>query len=1356
MKAKVLTSALATLILVSFAHSGTLVGDPGISETALSIQSSDERGITADFRLPGITVESVREGAERYDMLILENEGVSGVVGAPEVPLVTRLFAIPNRAGVRIKSIYPQYRAYQGVNPYPHQQPVFGSAKVSRWEFDEKYYGEGEFFPANWVEIGEPAIMRDLRLIPVTVSPVRVNPVTGEAQVLTGILVELEFDDSPTTNIKMRSFNKNVSSFAKMYRDKVANYDYMNPNGVEVKGSILIVYPDVAGAVDLVQQLADWKRRMGYDTHIERVSNGASTTTVKNIIQNAYNTCDPPLEFVILVGDGAGGLAISCYTSPSSTDHNYTMLDGTDVLPEVTLGRLTAGNVNDLRVVINKILYYEREPTLTQTDWYKSAALIAGSSSSGWSTIQANLWIKGALEKLRFTEIDTMWYNMGGSIITFMINEINDGVSVWHYRGYMGMNGMSSNTILSLNNAYKLPFATMLTCATGDFGSSGVAENEAFLRAGTAATPKGGIGAVGTAGYTSTRYNNTMDQGMWAGLLHYGYTQQGPATFSGKMELYRAYQYDYTGQTYIYKNNLMGDPSTDIWLDIPKRLVVNHPDTIAVGTSSFTVTVQDTLGNQLPGRYVCLWKGAETYVGGPTDENGVFTSDVNLPMAGALLVTVTKHNDYPYEGQAIIVDSPLNPSFYDLRIFDDNTAMTNGNNDSTANPSEMVELIVALKNFGTNRTASAVSAALSTTDTTVNIVSGTTSYQDIPPGQIRRPDGRLIVALGNNYRQDYAIPFTMDITTNLGNFTSAFDVIVSSGESIVDSVIITGNSFNPGDVDNLVLGIRNLGEWDMEGVVGTINIRGDTMVSIIDGEANFGSIRAGTMVFNSSNPFVIAANNFITKGRNEVFSLLLESSNGQAQEIFFNLTAGTISQYDPIGPDSYGYHCIDNADSLYHPHPLYNWIEINTTGTLLNLPDTGGDNDKSTLVDIPFDFPFYGENIRVLTVCSNGWMAFGRYAYISEFRNQAIPTMFGPPSGMVIPFWDNLRTSGGGMGVYQYHNQQEHIFIIEYSNVQHYSGGTESFQVIFYDPRYYPTPTGDGEIKFQYAVFTPVVGISTDHPYWTTGIMNPAHDDGFQYAAFNHYHPGAAHLSAGRAILFTTNTPVRGPLQIDLDLELITSPVVIPRNGGWFQYRAQVTNDQNYPIGFDAWVHATLPSGLQFGPLMVRTGNQIAPSSSFTRTISQYVPPAAPPGNFFINGFIGNYTTREVWSTDSIPFSKSGTDFNGGDEWLMTGWDEIFDAPAGADLPSTYELLPANPNPFNPATHLRFTLPEGGKVELVIYDVKGRESARLADEWLNAGAHERIWDASAYSSGIYFARLTSGAICKTQKLLLIK
>jgi beta-N-acetylhexosaminidase len=77
-------------------------------------------------------------------------------------------------------------------------------------------------------------------------------------------------------------------------------------------------------------------------------------------------------------------------------------------------------------------------------------------------------------------------------------------------------------------------------------------------------------------------------------------------------------------------------------------------------------------------------------------------------------------------------------------------------------------------------------------------------------------------------------------------------------------------------------------------------------------------------------------------------------------------------------------------------------------------------------------------------------------------------------------------------------------------------------------------------------------------------------------------------------------------------------------------------------------------------------------------------------------------------------------------------------------LPADFGLS-SFPNPFNPSTTVRFKLPVRCQVQLDIYNALGQKIARLANEQLEAGWHERIWFASQ-SSGVYFARIVATSI----------
>ena len=78
------------------------------------------------------------------------------------------------------------------------------------------------------------------------------------------------------------------------------------------------------------------------------------------------------------------------------------------------------------------------------------------------------------------------------------------------------------------------------------------------------------------------------------------------------------------------------------------------------------------------------------------------------------------------------------------------------------------------------------------------------------------------------------------------------------------------------------------------------------------------------------------------------------------------------------------------------------------------------------------------------------------------------------------------------------------------------------------------------------------------------------------------------------------------------------------------------------------------------------------------------------------------------------------------------------------------------PNPFNPTTTISFTLPEGARARLNIYDVQGRIVVTLVDRVLGPGDHTVQWDARGVASGVYFCTLESADFRETQKMVLLK
>jgi hypothetical protein len=92
------------------------------------------------------------------------------------------------------------------------------------------------------------------------------------------------------------------------------------------------------------------------------------------------------------------------------------------------------------------------------------------------------------------------------------------------------------------------------------------------------------------------------------------------------------------------------------------------------------------------------------------------------------------------------------------------------------------------------------------------------------------------------------------------------------------------------------------------------------------------------------------------------------------------------------------------------------------------------------------------------------------------------------------------------------------------------------------------------------------------------------------------------------------------------------------------------------------------------------------------------------------------------------------------------------------DVPRQTQLMENFPNPFNPATEIRYTVAASNAsvISLKVYDLLGREVATLVNAQKAPGAYTVAWNASGLASGMYLCRLQSGSFVQTKRMLLLK
>lgn len=157
-------------------------------------------------------------------------------------------------------------------------------------------------------------------------------------------------------------------------------------------------------------------------------------------------------------------------------------------------------------------------------------------------------------------------------------------------------------------------------------------------------------------------------------------------------------------------------------------------------------------------------------------------------------------------------------------------------------------------------------------------------------------------------------------------------------------------------------------------------------------------------------------------------------------------------------------------------------------------------------------------------------------------------------------------------------------------------------------------------------------------------------------------------------------------------------------------------------------------------------------------------------GDLFLNGGSNIYISEnggQSWSTSNSGLSSplGFRDFvfdENAFAYIFTYEEGVFksDSPTNImvnpGIPNKFSLAQNYPNPFNPVTQIKFDLPQSSIVKLTIYDISGKEAARLVNGTLQAGSYSYSFNAEGFPSGIYFYRLDADDYGETKKMMLVK
>jgi hypothetical protein len=806
-------------------------------------------GFTLRVVFPSPKIEDVVVDGKEFQRVIMEGTQENFEVGKPALPYFSRLIALPENKDPEVSILEMDKKVIEGVYiPYPHQPPPYRDVRAS-FVLDEEIYSGKFLYPEDWVKMGFPSIMRDVRLSPLFIYPVRWNPATSELIYIRSITLRVEYSKQ-AKKPKVRWSRGLTKSFIPLYK-KLLNFSSLYSGRREISGSYLIVVYD--DYYETLVPLKLWKIQRGIRTHLIKASEIATPLTfdeLRNYIEDAYfNWSDPP-EYVLLFGD-ADEIPPGIGIGGAITDHLYTTLEGDDYLPDLHIGRIPVNNVQEAELIVSKILMYERNPELIDTLWFRSGMTISGSDYVDDYNAMRCAGIM--IEYGGFLHVDSLFQSNGQNTVTNVLNGLNEGRSWLVYFGHGFETGWSSvnpdftnSHVYQLQNTKKLPVIVDIACSNGAFNYPGDCFAEAWLKAGSVGDERGAIGIFASTAPCAFFYTDTLGRGTFISYFIDSMFNYGAACDGGKFYMYQYFPEPPGGTTEetMQLFDAFGDPEIVLWSGVPDIPVVEFPDSIPIGYVQVPITVRTDDLTPIGGALVSLTQDTLILDAGYTDNTGQVVLNINALIPDPITITVTAHNHLPFVDTIIPSSEGPYVSPISYIVDDDTSGLSFGNGDSSINPGEIIELGLLVKNWG-NATANAVSAILYPSDTSVNITVDSLYIGNLSPGDSLLA-GDFVFDVVESLPDGYILSFGLKIFSSSGdtwNFNPSFTIssplLSFENFTIVDS---SGNGvIEPGETASLFVEIINRGHSIANQVEAILRTE-DIHLFIIDSTSFYGSI----------------------------------------------------------------------------------------------------------------------------------------------------------------------------------------------------------------------------------------------------------------------------------------------------------------------------------------------------------------------------------------------------------------------------------------------------------------------------------------------------------------------------------
>jgi subtilisin-like proprotein convertase family protein len=633
-------------------------GDQTAEATAKVIGETADN-VVIEIAVPGFSAREIAARAGSFSDLEIPGCGRTTAIGKAALPILRRAVEIPQGADPTIEILEYKSSRFQLADLelpdriYPAQPPIEkvpGAREAAEFKISDTFYRSSKAYPDFRARIQETGQIRGHRFAMLEVAPITYLPADGEIEVLTSIRVRINMPGADRAGTKTTIDRYASPRFEQAASRMLLNYEPPSAKAVPDSQVGYLIITDSEFYSEM-QTLAEWKSTKGYRTTVTRTSDipgGATTTSIKAYISDAWQDWDVPPTFVLLVGDVAD---IPNWTGTETdnppTDLYYVTMTEPDYIPDIGIGRLSVTSPTEAAALVGKIVEYEKRLFGT-TSWLKKAVFMASEDNYTITEETHNYVISNYFDPAGYA-YDKLYCHTYSATTQQVRDAFNDGRGIAIYSGHGATTywadgpQFTQSDVAGLTNLDMYPFVQSYACVTGDYTVS-----ECFAETWIREIDKAGVGFWASSVTSYWDEDDVLEKGVCKALFVDGLTWISGMTDQGKWYLYEYYGGAGSTKRYYEMYNLQGDPSLDVWTDTPATMTVSHAGTCPVGAASYTVHVEDGSG-PLADALACLDMSGEVYETGYTDADGdvLLTLDPAPSHTGQMYLTVTCHNFEP-------------------------------------------------------------------------------------------------------------------------------------------------------------------------------------------------------------------------------------------------------------------------------------------------------------------------------------------------------------------------------------------------------------------------------------------------------------------------------------------------------------------------------------------------------------------------------------------------------------------------------------------------------------------------------------------------------------------------------------